>query len=73
MTQTTRTRELVYIYYSEAHIDATLSTYNYLGYRNCWTFGIFSRPIYDVFIHEPVIREIPPELRLEAIIKAWQI
>lgn len=33
----------------------------------------FSRPLYDAFIREPEIHDIPADKRQEAIIKAWRI
>lgn len=33
----------------------------------------FSRPLYDAFIREPEIHDIPVGQRREAIIKAWKI
>lgn len=33
----------------------------------------FSRPLYDAFIREPEIHDIPADKRREAILKAWRI
>lgn len=33
----------------------------------------FSRPLYDAFIRQPEIHDIPADQRREATIKAWRI
>lgn len=71
-TQGTRTRRQSYIIPKRSFARRYPLT-------TVWTSTIaallvfFSRPLYDAFIREPEIQDIPADKRREAMIKAWRI
>lgn len=70
--QATRTRRQTYIIPKRSFAKR----YPLTTIWTCTVAGLlvfFSRPLYDAFLREPEIHEIPPDQRREAILKAWRI
>lgn len=71
-TQTSRTRRQTYIIPRRSFTQRYPLTTIWAG-----TIGglliFFSRPLYDAFIREHEIQDIPADQRREALLKAWKI
>lgn len=71
-SQTTRTRRQTYIIpkrsYAQRYPLVTIWSFTIAG-----LLVFFSRPLYDAFIREPEIHNIPADQRREAILKAWKV
>lgn len=71
-TQATRTRRQTYIIPKRSIVQRYPLT-TFWGCTVAALLVFFSRPLYDAFIREPEVFEIPADQRREAILKAWRI
>lgn len=71
-TQTTRTRRQTYIIPKRA-LYQRYPLVTIWGWTIAGVLVFFSRPIYDAFIRQPEVFDIPADQRRAAIQKAWKI